>query len=68
MLDTGADVTIIVRSEWPADWELEPVSRLISGIRGVATSWRSKKNIVIRGPEEKMAIVRPFIVRALITL
>ncbi|RMC21485.1 hypothetical protein DUI87_02351 [Hirundo rustica rustica] len=62
------DVTIIAPSEWPADWELEPVPRLISGIGGVATLRRSKKNIVIRGPEGKMATVRPFVMRAPITL
>ncbi|RMB91381.1 hypothetical protein DUI87_32172 [Hirundo rustica rustica] len=39
MLDTRADVTLITRSEWPSDWELEPVAGLISGIGGVTTSW-----------------------------
>lgn len=68
MLDTGADVTLIARSEWPSDWELEPISGFISGIGGVATSWRSRKNVVITGPEGKVATIRPFVVRAPITL
>lgn len=57
MLDTGADVTLIARSEWPTDWELEPISGFISGIGGVATSWRAKKNVVISGPEGKVATI-----------
>lgn len=68
MMDTGADVTLIARSEWPPNWELEPISGFISGIGGVATSWRSKRNVVITGPEGKVATVRPFVVRAPITL
>ncbi|XP_066194281.1 uncharacterized protein [Sylvia atricapilla] len=61
-MDTGADVTLIAKSEWPSDWELEPVSGFISGIGGVATSWRAKKNVVISGPEgatEKRALDIP---------
>lgn len=68
MMDTGADVTLIAKSEWPLDWELEPISGFISGIGGVATSWRAKRNAVISGPEGKVATVRPFVVRAPITL
>ncbi|KAM4751516.1 endogenous retrovirus group K member 6 Pro protein-like [Cyanocitta cristata] len=68
MLDTGADVTIIARSEWPGNWELEPVAGMISGIGGVALCMRSKRNVVIEGPEGKIATTRPFVVRAPITL
>lgn len=39
MRDTGTDVTLIARSEWPPHWELEPISGFISGIGEVATSW-----------------------------
>lgn len=68
MMDTRADVTLIAKSEWPLDWELEPISGFISGIGGVTTSWRSKRNVVITGPEGTVATVRPFVVRAPITL
>lgn len=68
MMDTEADVTLIAQSEWLPNWELEPVSGFISGIGGVATSWRSKKNVVITGSEGKVATVRPFVVRAPIIL
>lgn len=43
MIDTGDNVTIIACSEWLEQWELEPVSGLVSGIGGLATSWRSKE-------------------------
>lgn len=68
MMDTGADVTLIAKSEWLPDWEFEPVVGCISGIGGVATSWRSKTNVVVGVPEGKMATVTPFVVRAPITL
>lgn len=68
MLDTGAAVTLTARSKWSPQWELEPVAGTVSGIGGVATSWQAKRNVVISGPEGKVAIVRPFVVRAAITL
>lgn len=68
MLDTGADVTLIARSEWLPDWDLEPIAGFVSGIGGMTTSWRSKKNVTITGPEGKVATIRPFILRVPITL
>lgn len=68
MIDTGADVTLVAKSEWPPDWELEPVADFISGIGRVTTSWQTKRHVVISGPEGKMATVRPFVVRAPIIL
>ncbi|XP_014114834.1 PREDICTED: endogenous retrovirus group K member 18 Pol protein-like [Pseudopodoces humilis] len=61
MIDTGADVTIIACSEWPDNWELQPVTGMISGIGGMTASMRSKRNIVIEGPEGQMATIRPFL-------
>ncbi|XP_041889667.1 endogenous retrovirus group K member 6 Pro protein-like [Corvus kubaryi] len=68
MLDTGADVTIITRSEWPANGELQPVAGVISGICGATVSMQSKRNVIIEGPEGKLATIQPFVVRAPITL
>ncbi|KAF4796247.1 hypothetical protein TURU_086012 [Turdus rufiventris] len=60
MLDTGADVTIIARSEWPANGELQPVAGMISGIGGITVSMQSKQNIIVKGPERNLATIRPF--------
>lgn len=68
MLDTSADVTIITRSDWPANWELQPVAGMISGTGGTTVSMRSKRNVTIEGPEGKIVTSRPFMVRAPITL
>ncbi|XP_014116815.1 PREDICTED: endogenous retrovirus group K member 25 Pro protein-like [Pseudopodoces humilis] len=68
MLDTGADVTIIARSEWPANWELQLVAGMIMGTGGVAVSMRSRHNVIVEGPEGKMATIWPFVVRAPIPL
>lgn len=67
-VDTGAYVTIITHSEWSERWELVPANGVISGIEGAATSMRSKRTILIDGPEGQIAMVRPFVVRATITL
>ncbi|XP_041569948.2 endogenous retrovirus group K member 6 Pro protein-like [Taeniopygia guttata] len=65
MLDTGVDITIIAHSEWPANWQLQPIMGMIFGIGGAAVSMKSKKNIMVEG---KIATIRPFAVRAPITL
>ncbi|XP_050842253.1 endogenous retrovirus group K member 19 Pro protein-like [Serinus canaria] len=61
MLDTGADVTIIARSDWPSQWDLQPIAGMISGIGGATVSMQSKNNILIEGPEGKLATIRPFV-------
>ncbi|KAF4804102.1 hypothetical protein TURU_010647 [Turdus rufiventris] len=61
MLDTGADVTIIAHSEWPANWPQQPVACMISGIGGVAVYMQRKHNVIIEGPEGKLATIRPFV-------
>lgn len=68
MLDTGVDVSVIAHFEWPANWELEPVAGMISGIGGMVVSMRSQRNIVVEGPKGKTATICPFVVRVPITL
>lgn len=68
MLDTGTDVTIIACSKWPVNWELQPVADVISGIGGATASMRSKRNVIVKGPEGKLTTIWPFVVRAPITL
>lgn len=67
MADTGADVTIIPRSEWPWDWKLTPANGVILGIGGAAVSMHSKDSIIVEGPEGQVATIRPFVVRSGIT-
>ncbi|KAF4796674.1 hypothetical protein TURU_082024 [Turdus rufiventris] len=61
MLDTGADVTIIAHSEWLANWELQPVAGMISGIGGVTVSMQSKHNVIVKGPDGKLATMCLFL-------
>ncbi|KAF4790644.1 hypothetical protein TURU_138670 [Turdus rufiventris] len=58
LMDTGADVTIVARSEWPSHWELQPVTGRILGVGGVAITMRSKHNIIVEGPEGKIPTIR----------
>lgn len=68
MVDTGADVTIISRAEWPREWKVKPTNGRITGIGGTATSMRSVKNIIIEGPDGHVATVRPFVIDSGFTL
>ena len=68
LMDTGGDVTIIARSEWTSYWEVQPVAGRILGIGGVAITMRNKHNIIVELPEGEIATIRPYIVRAPITL
>ncbi|KAF4804967.1 hypothetical protein TURU_003048 [Turdus rufiventris] len=61
MLDTGADVTIIARSEWPVNWDLQTVAGIFSGTGGVTVSMQSRNNVITEGPEGKLATIRPFV-------
>ncbi|TRZ07501.1 hypothetical protein HGM15179_019608 [Zosterops borbonicus] len=62
MLDTSAGVTMIACSEWPANWELQLVAGMISGIGGATKSIQSKGNIIIKEPEGKLATIWPFVI------
>ncbi|RMB93744.1 hypothetical protein DUI87_29816 [Hirundo rustica rustica] len=59
--NTGNDVAIITRSEWPWDWELTPIIRAISGIREAVVSMRSRHPIIIEGPKRQVVTIRPFV-------
>ncbi|TRZ07398.1 hypothetical protein HGM15179_019705 [Zosterops borbonicus] len=61
MVDTGANITIIACSEWPANWELQPVEGMISGIGGATKSMRNKQNAIAEGSEGKLATIWPFV-------
>lgn len=68
MVDTGADVTIIARVEWPAQWGLRASRESITGIGGTAQSIRNSAPIIIEGPDGHTASVRPFVVLSGFTL
>lgn len=68
MMDTRVDFTILTLSEWPSNWELQAVAGMISGIGGVTVSMQSKFTFIVEGPEGKMATIRPYVIKAPITL
>lgn len=68
MVDTGADIIMITQPKWSPNQELTPVTGVISVIGGAIVSMRSKHTITIEGPESQTATIRPFVVRAPITL
>lgn len=68
MIDTGADVTIISKAEWPPQWGLRPSAGRVSGIGGTTPSMRTMNNIVIEGPDGHMASIKPFVFPSRFTL
>lgn len=68
MVDTGADVTIIARSEWPAQWGLQASGEALTGIRGKTMTMRSSAPLIIEDPDGNTARVQPFVVPSSFTL
>lgn len=68
MLDTGADVTVISYIFWPRDWSLIAPLGTLSGIGGASLCLQSENSIVVTGPGNKTAIIRPFVVQKPITV
>lgn len=61
MLDTGADVTIISRSEWPRDWSLEMPTSSISGVRGQSVLYVSKDPVTLQFPETQQVNLKVYV-------
>lgn len=58
LVDTGANVSIIVQKEWSPDWPLAPSMAIVSGVGGHQIPWQSAKELHIIGPEGKTATFR----------
>lgn len=41
IMDTGADVTVILSTEWPSEWELQPIASKVPGIGGTQFAQQS---------------------------
>lgn len=61
IIDTGADVTVISQAKWPPQWPLAAVPQALAGIGGVGRSHQSSELIQIKGPEGRVASVKPFV-------
>uniref|UniRef100_A0A8B9MD46 Peptidase A2 domain-containing protein n=1 Tax=Accipiter nisus TaxID=211598 RepID=A0A8B9MD46_9AVES len=68
IIDTGADVTVILHSVWPSHWPIFKVFTAITGIGGHAIPLQSVYLVQVIGPEGKRATINPFILPTPLTL
>lgn len=68
MLDTGADVTVISHSLWPKEWRSITPTVALTGIGGATLCLQSESMINVKGPEEKKALIHPYVVQKPITV
>lgn len=68
LVDTGADVSIIQRSEWPSDWPLVQVFAAVTGVGGTQIPWQSLHSLLVEGPENKHAMLKPYVLNVPCTL
>lgn len=68
LIDTGADVTIIAVQDWPLHWDSEPAQTSVTGIGGHISPYQSKSLILIVGPENRAATLKPLLLPIPVTL
>lgn len=68
LLETGADVTIIVRCDWPSAWPLVLNNMGVMDLGGIANSFMATKPVLISNPEGQKATVRPYVTTAPLNL
>jgi len=54
LLDSGADVTIILRAQWPESWPLTVASGMVTGIGGAAVTQMSTEFITFVDQDHKL--------------
>ena len=65
LLDTGADVTVISSTHWPAAWPLQPTATHLKGIGQTQDTLQSSKLLTWSDKENNTGTVRPFVVKGL---
>lgn len=68
MLDRGANVTVTSYVFWPREWNFFAPLGSLTGIGGSSLCLQSENAIVVTGPGDKTAVIRPFVVQKLITV
>ena len=65
LLDTGADVTVISSTHWPAAWPLQPTATHLKGIGQTQDTLQSSKLLTWSDKENSTGTVQPFVVKGL---
>jgi len=67
LLESGADVTIILRAQWPESWPLTVVSGIVTGIGGAAATQMSTEFITFVDQDGKLpAQAHPYVLNTTI--
>ncbi|XP_040977069.1 uncharacterized protein LOC121232732 [Aquila chrysaetos chrysaetos] len=68
LLDTGADVSIISKKDWPTSWPLQIALSTIVGIGGTRQPMRSAKLLSVKGPDNHDAWIQPYVLDSSVNL
>jgi len=69
LLDSGTDVTIIPRAQWPESWPLTVVLGMVTGIGGATATQMSTEFITFVDQDgELLAQARPYVLNTIIWL
>ncbi|RMC18027.1 hypothetical protein DUI87_04905 [Hirundo rustica rustica] len=61
LLDTGANVMIVLTKYWPSHWALENMAGHVQSIGRMQLAKQSKSVVQIKGPKGQLASLRPFV-------
>lgn len=61
LIDTGADITIISKREWPPTWPLTTPAVIVTGIGDQQMPQQSAKELLVHGPEGKQAQLKSYV-------
>ena len=70
LLDTGSNITIILKHLWPKSWPIQRISCQIAGVSQtkVQEVYQSVQIYPCEGPEGQPATLRPYVIDALLNL
>ena len=68
LVDTGADVSVIMQSDWPQDWPLRNPAAAIVGIGGMQFAKQSAQPLLVLGLEGQRGHITRYVMQAPCTL
>lgn len=61
LIDTGADVSVIARKQWPSAWPLKSTTTSLSGVGSVDKVHQSRFILNCQGPDGQQGTIQPYV-------